>query len=546
MYDLLITGGRIIDGSGGPWYWADLAVQGDRIVEIGNLIGTAAKTTVKADSRIVCPGFVDMHTHSDLQLLANPIPECKIRQGITTEVLGHDGLGLAPVTPETADVLRRQLAGWNGSLDVDWNWSTITTYLDRFEGTTAVNVAMLIPHGTIRMAVVGLDNQPPTEPELHKMSSLVAQGMEEGAVGLSTGLTYVPAMYASDEEVVALCKALRPFNGFYCPHHRNYGPEVLQANYDCIETARLAGVPLHLTHCHVSTEANKGRASELLSAIDKARQEGVEITLDSYPYLAGNTYLHSLLPGWVQEGGTDATIRRLGSSRHHARLRHEMEVSGSDGFFGMPLGWEIIQIGSILGKHDPTVVGLSVPEAAARCQKPPFEFFIDLLVETDLGVSCFVHIGDEGNVRTIMKHPAHMVASDAILVGDRPHPRGWGAHVRFLSRYVRDLQLLTWEEGIRKMTSAATRRLGFLDRGILRPGAKADLLVLDPDELQDTATYENPISNAEGIHFVAVNGEATLLDGEPTGSTPGCALREPYGRNPKRITETLSEILGEK
>lgn len=540
MYDLLITGGRVIDGMGNPWYWADVAVEGDQIVEVGQLAGAAAKQTINADGRVVSPGFIDMHTHSDLQPLVNPLHECKIRQGVTTDIIGHDGLGLAPVTSKTAKILQEQLAGWNGKPDVDWDWSTVTTYLDRFEETTAINVTMLVPHGTIRMLVMGMDNRAPTADEMKQMQGLITQCMQEGAIGLSTGLTYAPCMFATDDEMVELCKALRPFNGFYCPHHRNYGMTVLQANFDTIEIARRAGVPLHLTHCHMGIPVNKGRAPELLDYIEKARADGVEITMDSYPYLAGNTYLHAFLPAWMHEGGNEAIIERLKSPDIHDRLRHEMEVVGSDGFSDVPMGWEMLQIGGIIGKHDPSLVGLYLPEAAERMGKTPYQFFVDLLIETELGVSCLAHIGNEDNVQTILQHPAHVVGSDGILIGDRPHPRGWGTHVKFLAHYVRDMGLLTLEEGVRKMTSATARRIGAMDRGIVRPGFKADLVVFDPDTLQDTATYENPISYPIGVHFVAVNGKLVVENSEPTGATPGRPLRQPYGRKPKRITDPIS------
>lgn len=539
MYDLLITGGRLIDGTGTPWYWADVAVQGDRLVAIGPLAGAAAKRVIKAEGRIVCPGFIDMHTHSDLYPLYNPLMECKIRQGVTTEVVGHDGLGLAPVTPQTTIQLQEQLAGWNGRPDLERDWGTITTYLDRFENRVAVNVTTHVPHGTVRMAVMGMENRPPTPEELRQMQQLVDQGMREGAIGLSTGLTYAPAMFASDDEVVELCRTLRPYNGFYCPHHRNYGMQALQAYYDSIEIGRQAGVPVHLTHCHLGYTINKGRAPELLAAIDRARAEGIEITLDTYPYLAGNTYLHAFLPYWMHEGGTEATLARLKSPDIHARLRHEMEVTGSDGFNGVPMGWEMLQIGGVMGEHDPALVGMFLPDAAARAGQTPYEFFVDLLIQTRLGVSCLAHIGNEENVQMILQHPAHVVGSDGILVGGRPHPRGWGTHVRFLAHYVRDLGLLSWAEGIRKMTSATARRIGCMDRGIVRPGFMADLVVFDPDTLRDTATYENPISYPEGVHFVAVNGLLVVDEQQPTGATPGRALREPYGRKPERITQPL-------
>jgi N-acyl-D-amino-acid deacylase len=527
-YDLLITGGRLIDGTGLPWFWGDVAVQDGRIVAVGRLAGVVAQREIKADGRVVSPGFIDMHTHSDLQLLANPLHECKTRQGVTTEVVGHDGLGLAPLTPQVAAILQEQLAGWNGRSDVAWDWSSITTYLDRFDGHVAVNVATHVPHGTVRLIVMGEEDRAPTDDEMHRMQALIDSAMREGAIGLSTGLTYAPCMFADDDEMVELCKTLRPYNGIYSPHHRNYGMEALKGYADSIEIGRRAGVPVHLTHCHFGFPVNKGRAPELLAMIDRARADGVEITMDTYPYLAGNTYLHSLLPSWVQAGGSRAILERLQSADIRARLRHELEVTGSDGFHGVPLGWEMI-----------VIAGTPLPEAAAQAGKDSFTYFCDLLVETSLGVACLAFIGNEENVQTILQHPAHMVGSDGILVGELPHPRGWGSHARYLAHYTRELGLLTWEEAVRKMTSAPARRIGALDRGILRPGFAADIVVFDPDKIQDTATYEQPRQHPEGIHYVVVNGKLVVDNGSVTGETPGRALRHIYGRTPERIMEVI-------
>ncbi len=538
MYDVLIVGGRVIDGTGSPWYWADVAIQADRIVAIGKLVGSSAKRAINADGRFVTPGFIDMHTHSDLQLLKNPLHECKIRQGVTTDVLGHDGLGLAPITPHTGQLLQTQLAGWNGQLDADWNWSTISTYLDQFEERAAVNVAMHVPHGTIRLLVMGEEARAPTADELKQMQKLVDGAMREGAIGLSTGLQYAPAMFAADDELVALCEVLKPYNGMYSPHHRNYGMHALEAYADSIAIGRRAGIPVHLTHCHFGFAVNKNRAPELLALIDSARASGVEVTMDSYPYLAGNTYLHALLPSWVHAGGSEALLERLRSVDLRPRIQHEMEVSGSDGFHNVPLGWEMIQIAAVPeGIYDQPLAGLTLVEAAAQVGESPFDLYCDLLIRTRLGVSCLAHIGNEENVQAILKHPAQMVGSDGILVGERPHPRGWGSHARFLAHYTRDLGLLTWEEAIRKMTSAAARRIGCLDRGILRPGFAADVVIFDPDKLQDTATYENPRRHPEGIYYVLVNGKLVVDNEQVTGQTPGRALREIYGRKPERLTE---------
>jgi N-acyl-D-amino-acid deacylase len=526
LFDLIIMGGRVIDGTGSPWYWADVGIRNGRIAEIGRLGTRFTRRTIRADGAIVCPGFIDMHTHSDLQLLQNPFHECKIRQGVTTDVLGHDGLGLAPINPRTRVILQKQLAGWNGTLNRDWNWTTVTTYLDQFDQNVAVNVATHVPHGTIRLLVMGEENRPPSSRELAQMRTLVDIAMHEGAIGLSTGLQYAPAMFATDDEVIELCKAIAPYGGIYSPHHRNYGLYAMQGYADSIDIARRAQVAVHLTHCHLGFSANRDRAPELLKMIDDARAEGVEVTMDSYPYLAGNTYLHALLPSWVHVGGPEAILARLSSPEDRSRIQHELEVTGSDGFSNVPLGWDMIAVN-----------GVTLIEGAAAAGKSPFDYYCDLLLESRLGLACLAHIGNEENVQTILQHPAHMVGSDGILIGDRPHPRGWGSHARFLAHYTRDLALLTWEEAIRKMTSAAARRIGCLDRGILRPGFAADVVIFDPQRIQDTATYDDPRRHPDGIHFVFVNGELVVDNQQVTGKTPGRALRHIYGRQPERFNE---------
>ena len=536
MFDILIINGRVIDGAGNPWTWADVAIEKDRIVAVGNLRGAAAKKIINADGQFVTPGFVDFHTHSDLQPLANPLHECKTRQGVTLDVIGQDGLGLAPVSQATAAQLRSQLAGWNGDPpNVEWNWNTVTEYLDRFEKTTAINVAMLVPHGTVRMLVMGTDNRAPTEKELNKMRALVDQCMREGCVGLSTGLTYTPGMYATDDEIVELCRVLGPYGGYYCPHHRNYGMHAIQGYSDSIEIARRAQVPINLTHAHFGFPVNKNRAPELLAVFDNARREGVDVTLDTYPYIAGATYLHAILPSWVHEGGMDATLARLQNSETCVQIQNEIEVTGSDSWHMVPIDWHTIQIAGTPNGIDAWAVGMRVDDAAKQVNKSPFDYYCDLLIRTRLGASQLAFIGNEENVQKILQHPIHLVGSDGILVGDMPHPRGWGSHVRFLAHYVRDLELLTWEEGIRHMTSAATQRLGFLERGLVRPGMIADIVVFDPETLQDTATYENPRSYPIGVSHVINNGTLVVENSQTTGATPGRALRNPFGREPKRI-----------
>jgi N-acyl-D-amino-acid deacylase len=515
MLDLLIRGGRVLDGTGNPWFRAEVGIEGERIAAVGPLQGEPAARTIAADGLVVCPGFVDMHTHSDLQLLVDPAHEAKVHQGVTLEVLGQDGLSYAPVTDEVLAQLRAQLAGWNDDPSgFDWSWRTVAEYLDRLDEGIAVNAAYLVPHGTLRMCAIGQDDRALTETELAEMKRLVAEGLEQGGVGLSAGLTYAPGMYASDDELVALCEVVRDLGGYYCPHHRNYGRYALEAYADCIEIARRSGCPLHLAHAHLGFEVNRGRAPELLALIDRARDEGIEVTLDTYPYLAGATYLHAFLPGWMHVGGAEATLGRLRDPALRERLRVEMEEEGSDGFHDLPIDWGIV-----------VVDGVAVADAAANAGKRPIDWVCELLVERRLSVSCIAHIGNEENVRAIMAHPAHTAGSDGILVGEHPHPRSWGTFPRYLAVYVRELGVLGWEQAIRKMTSLPAQRLGFRDRGLLRPGMAADVVCFDPDTVRDTATYDEPRRLPDGIPYVIVNGRPVVDDGHHTGELPGRALR---------------------
>ena len=525
MLDLLIEGGRVIDGAGNPWFRADVGVRGDRIVAVGRVEEPAART-IDATGLVVCPGFIDMHTHSDLQLLANPPHEAKVHQGVTLDVLGQDGLSYAPVNDETLAALRVQLAGWNDDPPgFDWGWRTIAEYLDRLDRGIAINAAYLVPHGSVRMMVMGLDDRPPTDAELAEMKRLVREGLEQGAVGLSSGLTYAPGMYATDDELVELCSVMRETGGYYTPHHRNYGSAALEGYRDCLEIVRRAGVPLHYAHAHLGFPCNRGKAPELLAMIDEARGDGIDVTLDTYPYLAGSTYLHAYLPGWVASGGPEATIARLRDPELRERIRIEMEEQGSDGGHGVPIDWAAHVVSGARKPGNLRWVGKSVAAAAAEAGQRPIDFYCELCADEELGVSVVSHIGNEENVRMIMQHPAHTAGSDGILVGERPHPRSWGTFPRYLAVYVRELGILTWEQAIRKMTSLPAQRLGFPDRGLVRPGMAADLVCFDPETVRDTATYEEPKRIPEGIPYVAVNGRLVVGDGRHTGDLPGRALR---------------------
>ena len=525
--DLAITGGRVIDGTGAAGFSADVGVVGGEICHVGPPGCLSARRTIDAAGHVVAPGFIDMHGHSDLVLLSDPRHEAKIMQGVTTEVIGQDGLSYAPVTEETLPLFRRAAKGLNGDpAGLVWDWRSVKEYLDRFDCKVAVNVAFLVPHGTVRAAVLGFDDRRADRGELAQMEEIVATAMQEGARGLSTGLTYAPCSYADTEELVRLCRVVYQYGGYFAPHMRCYGMNMEQAVEEMFEVAKRAAVPLHLTHFNVSFAPGKGKADFYLKLVDRGQRDGVELTLDHYPYIAASTFLSGLLPGWSHAGGPERLMERLADTGERERIRQEMEVTGSDGLMRVPVEWDKIVLNGIDSPRRRELIGMSVSEIALQLDKPPLDCVAELLIEARLSVSCLLFCGYEDNLQKIMRRPECMMGSDGLLVGDRPHPRAWGTFPRFLARYVREHGVFSLEECVRKMTSLPASRLGLDDRGTVQTGKAADLVVFDPDTVQDTATYEVPRSFPEGIPYVIVNGQVVKDAGRHTGLLPGRVLRK--------------------
>ncbi|MCG8925657.1 amidohydrolase family protein [Lentzea sp. CC55] len=524
MDDVVLRGPLIADGTGAPAHRADVGIKDGVISSIGE--GISATRSIDADGLVLAPGFIDMHSHSDLRVLAEPDHLAKVSQGVTTEVLGQDGLSYAPVDDEVLATLRGQLAGWNDDPPgFDWNWRSVGQYLDRLDQGIAVNAAYLVPQGTLRMLAVGWEDRPATESEMDRMRSVLAQSLAEGAMGMSSGLTYTPGMYADTSELVQLCEVVGRHGGFYSPHHRSYGAGALEAYAEMVEVSKRSGCALHLAHATMNFPVNKGRAPELLRLLDDAIAQGADISLDTYPYLPGATYLSALLPSWATEGGPDRALARLSDVDTRERIRVEIEETGSDGCHGVPVDWDSIEINGVRNDRNAHLVGTSVHASALRLGRAPADLYFDVLIDERMGTSCLMHVGHEENVQAIMKHPAHTGGSDGLLVGDRPHPRAWGTFPRYFARYVRELGVLSLEECVEHLTGRAAKRLRLTDRGLVREGYAADLVLFDPETIADTATFDEPRQQAAGIPYVFCNGVTVIDDGTATGSLPGHSLR---------------------
>lgn len=519
MFDLVVKGGRIIDGTGNPWYSADIAITGGKITEIGKIKGEA-ELIIDASRLVVSPGFIDAHSHSDLMLMAEPEARQKIMQGVTTEVIGQDGLGEAPVIDDLIDDWRRYLSGLNGDPEIEWGWRGFGEYLDAIEeARPSVNVVALIGHGNLRLVTIGMENRDPTATELAEMKQVLSRSMREGACGLSTGLIYPPCVYADTEELTELCRVVSAHGGIFVVHMRNEGDRLLESIEEVERIGIDSGVPVHISHFKASGERNWGKVVEALNALEEARGEGVDVTVDQYPYVAGSTFLSSLLPTWMHEGGVEKMLERLRDSDIRKKVAEDMRGSGR----GSGWGWGNILVTSVKTEGNRGSEGKTLEEIARARGGTPLEALFDLILEEDNAVTMVSFSMSEDDVRTVMRSPLQMVCTDGIVLG-KPHPRAYGSFPRVVGRYVRE-GVLRLEQAVRKTTSMPAQRFDLHYRGILRPGMCADVAIFDPKTIVDTATYDDPIQFPEGIEYVIVNGEITVEGGEHTGVRAGKILR---------------------
>lgn len=526
MFDVIIKDGYLINGIGNPWFEADIGIKNGKIMEIGDLSSEDANRIIDVKGFVVCPGFIDMHSHSEYALLANPKAESKIRQGVTTEVNGNCGDSPAPIEGLTAEAAEEA-----EEYELDLDWSTLGEYLDRLERQgIALNVAQLVGHGTIRTAAMGYENRPPTREELTIMKELVAQAMENGAFGMSTGLFYLPGGFADAEEVIELCKVVVKYGGIYTSHIRGEGDPLIEAVAEAIEIGEKANIPVQISHHKACGIENWGKVKETLRMMEEARSRGVDATCDVYPYEACGADLISLIPSWAHEGGVGKLRERLKDPKNRERIKKEM-LEGLPGWESTvkQSGWGKIKV--IGWKGHKEFEGKTLAEIAELKSVDPFDLAFNLIIKKE-SVNLVDLAMNEEDVRTVMRHPLSMIGSDGwalapygVLSESKTHPRSYGTYSRILGKYVRKEKILSLEEAIRKMTSLPAQKLGLGDRGIIREGKWADVVVFDSKRVIDEATYKDSHQYSKGIEYVLVNGEVVVDKEEHTGALCGKVLR---------------------
>jgi dihydroorotase/N-acyl-D-amino-acid deacylase len=529
--DLLFAGGRVVDGSGSPWFRADVCVVGDRVAAVGNLAGRAAARRIDASKLTLAPGFIDMLGQSEYNVLVDPRAASKITQGITTEITG-EGQSIAPLNDrmiaEGKEIWQRY--------GVTPSWRDLEGYFAAFaKARPTINLGTFVGAGGVRNFVVGESERPASPPELEAMERAVAQAMEQGAFGLSTSLQYVPDRFASTEEIIALAKVAARYGGSYITHQRSEGNDIDSSLDEIFRIAREAAIPAQIFHLKTACQPNWGRMPQVLRRIEAARAQGLDVSADQYPYIAGENGLDADLPVWVRDGGRDKMIGRLKDPAVRDRVKREVkeDASWENDYLcsGGPGG---VLIASVVNPELKKYEGKTLAQIAEAEHKDPVDVIMDI-VSADRGNSYqIIFIINEDDVRAALRHPLVAMCTDSgasavdgIFSEEKSHPRAWGSAARILGRYVRDEKLLPLEEAVRKMTSLPASRMGLADRGLLRPGMYADLVAFDADAVRDVSTFADPLHYSAGIPFVAVNGQLVVDGGKITAARPGRALRGP-------------------
>jgi len=531
-FDVLLINGRIVDGSGAPWFRGDVGIVGDRIAAIGALKDAAAGTTIDAADLVVAPGFIDLLGQSEFNVLVDGRAASKLLQGVTTEITG-EGSSIAPVNDRLIGEATPSATHFGIVID----WRTLGDYFRRLETQSrpAINVGTFVGAGGIRNYVVGKDDRPATPAELERMKQLVAEAMQQGALGLSTSLQYVPDRFASTDEIVELAKVAARYGGVYFTHQRSESARIGESLDEVFAIAERAAIPAEIWHLKTAYKANFGRMPDVLKRIEAARARGLDVTANQYPYTRASNGLDSCLPLWAREGDLEKTLARLKDPATRERIKKDMDDANAttweNQWYGAN-GGDGVMLSSVLNDDLRKYEGMTLTQIGKAMGKDPRDAVIDLVIADRGESSVITSIMSEDDVRTALKHPLVGVGTDSAakaedgrLAESKSHPRAWGSFSRILGRYVREERLLTLEEAIRKMTSKAAARVHLADRGLLRPGMAADITVFDPATIHDVATFEDPKHYSVGVKHVLVNGRRVVADGRITSERPGRPLR---------------------
>lgn len=527
QYDILVLGGSVFDGSGSAATRADLGIRSGHIASLGKLGSARAPKVIDATGLAVAPGFIDIKTHSDFTLPINPKAESKVRQGVTTEIIGHCGFSVAPCLPGKVQLLRGYLspsAPWLSFQEVDF-----PQYLTTFP-STSVNAGMLVGHNTLRLMVMGMDRRSPSREELEQMIFLLEEALDAGALGMSSGLFTAPGSYADREEIAELAAVLKRYNAGYFTHLRDESNRVIEAVNEAIEVGERYGVHVEIVHFKCSGTDNWGKVAHVLEIVQAARERGVDVDLDSYPYTAGSNPLKNILPQWVQAGGVDPMLERLRLSETRKRIRGDIANGGLNNWGRIP-DWDCIRIS--ISPHQPQYCGRTIGEIAVERGCDPVDAMCDYLIGDVGATRVLVTSISEDDVRALLRSPEVLVGSDGncvatygIVSQGMPHPRFYGTFPRVIGYYVEDEKLLPLETAIHKMTGRAAKALKLRDRGLLREGYRADVVLFDPTDFKERATYANPHQYPSGNRTtVIVNGSIVVENAVHTGNTPGSVLR---------------------
>jgi dihydroorotase/N-acyl-D-amino-acid deacylase len=543
-YDVVIQHGRIVDGTGSPWYSGDIGIRQGRIAAIGNLTGATARRTIDARGMVVAPGFIDMLGQSELTILVNPHLPSKIYQGITTEITG-EGSSVAPVNDA---ILKADRVGYE-HYGINPDWRTFHEYFARLEKQgMGINLASYVGATQVRRMVLGDDDRAPNATELERMQTLVRDAMRDGAVGVSTALQYAPAPYASTEELIALAAEAAKFGGIYATHMRSEADAIIPAVDEAVRIGREARIPVEIWHLKTAGKANWGRMPEVIAHIQQARDSGVDITADTYAYPAGFNTFSAIIPPWAHDGGDAKLIERLKDPVIRARIRREMETPGGhwENEWQEVTGPESILVGAVANPKLLPLQGKTVAEIARLWGKDPFDTIFDLLIEDHAYTNVALFIMSEPDIALALAQPwvsicndSEGTAPDGLLGKEHPHPRAYGTFPRILRKYVREEKKLTLPDAIRKFSALPAQRMRLTDRGVLKEGMWADVVVFDPETIRDLATFENPNQLSEGMRFVLVNGIPVIEEGKMTNALPGKVLRgSGAGSQPARDSQS--------